>query len=163
MTEGKPDVVVLAAAKVGGILANRSCPTDFLLENLRIETQVIEAAWRLVQEDYFFLEQLQLPKIRCAAGTRRSASDRCAGTNQCLVCNSEDLRDQALRSLRLQHGLDAVSLMPTNLYGPGDNYDPIGGHVLPALIRRFHEAKKGCRLSDLLGYGNTLKGVSPCR
>ena len=138
----KPDVVVLAAATVGGIEANRSRPADFLLENLRIETQVIEAAWRAGTRRLLFLGSSCIyPKFAAQPIREESLLHRCARTDQCLVCHRQDRRNQTCEALRLQHGFDAISLMPTNLYGPGDNYHPSGSHVLPALIRRFHEAK----------------------
>ena len=120
----KPDVVVLAAATVGGIEANRSRPADFLLENLRIETQVIEAAWRPVLGDYCFWA--------AAAFTRNSLNSRferkhCCGrvepTNAWYAI-AKIAGIKLCEALRLQHGFDAISLMPTNLYGPGDNYHP---------------------------------------
>ena len=99
MIEQKPDVVVLAAATVGGIEANRSRPADFLLENLRIETQVIEAAWRAgARRLLFSWQQLHLPEVRLAAYSRGITTDGCSGAHQCLVCNRQDRRNQALRS-----------------------------------------------------------------
>ena len=98
MSEKQPDVVVLAAATVGGIEANRSRPADFLLENLRIETQVIEAAWRAGVRRLLFLErQLHLPQIRRAADSRGIAAHGRPRAHQCLVCNCQDRRNQAMR------------------------------------------------------------------
>ena len=98
MDEQKPDVVVLAAATVGGIEANRSRPADFLLQNLRIETQVIEAAWQAgVEAIVISGEQLHLPEICTAAHSRGIAAHWFTGGNQCLVCHREDHRNKALR------------------------------------------------------------------
>ena len=141
--EQKPDVVVLAAAKVGGIYANDNYPADFLLENLKIQTNVIEGAWKAGVRRLLFLGSSCIyPKfaeqpIREEAlltGTLEPTNEwyaiaKIAGIKLC-------------ESLRKQYGFDAISLMPTNLYGPGDNYHPENSHVLPALIRRFHEHKK---------------------
>ena len=143
MTENKPDVVVLAAAKVGGILANRSCPTDFLLENLRIETQVIEAAWRAGARRLLFLgSSCSYPKFAEQPVREEALLTGALEPTNAWYAIAKISGIKLCEALRLQHGLDAISLMPTNLYGPGDNYDPIGSHVLPALIRRFHEAKE---------------------
>ena len=141
--EQRPDVVVLAAAKVGGIGANAAAPADFLLENLKIELNVIESAWRSgVRRLCFLGSSCIYPKfaeqpIREEAllggelepTNRGYAIAKIGGIELC-------------RALRGQYGFDAFSLMPTNLYGPGDNYHPEHSHVLPALIRRFHEAKQ---------------------
>ena len=139
----KPDVVILAAATVGGIEANRSRPTDFLLGNLRIELHVIEAAWKVGVRRLLFLgssciypKYCQQPILEeyLLTGSLEPTNEwyaiaKIAGIKLC-------------QALRIQYGFDAISLMPTNLYGPGDNYHPTDSHVLPALVRRFHEAKE---------------------
>lgn len=139
--EHQPTVVVLAAAKVGGIQANNSYPADFLLENLKIQTHVIEAAWRSEVRRLLFLgssciypkfAEQPIKEESLLTGPLESTNEwyaiaKIAGIKLC-------------EALRQQHGFDAISLMPTNLYGPGDNYHPDNSHVLPALIRRFHEA-----------------------
>ena len=143
MVANKPDVVVLAAAKVGGILANNTYPADFLLENLKIQTHVIESAWRHGVRRLLFLgssciypkfAQQPIQEDALLTGALEPTNEwyaiaKIAGIKLC-------------ESLRKQYGFDAISLMPTNLYGPGDNYHPQNSHVLPALIRRFHEAAK---------------------
>ena len=139
--EHQPDVVVLAAAKVGGIHANNTYPADFLLENLKIQTNVIETAWRSGVRRLLFLgssciypkfAEQPIKEEALLTGTLEPTNEwyaiaKISGIKLC-------------EALRQQHGFDAISLMPTNLYGPGDNYHPENSHVLPALIRRFHEA-----------------------
>ena len=143
MTDQKPDVVVLAAATVGGIEANRSRPADFLLENLRIETQVIEAAWRTGARRLLFLGSSCIyPKFAQQPIREESLlSGALEPTNEWYAI-AKIAGIKLCEALRKQHGFDSISLMPTNLYGPGDNYNPTGSHVLPALIRRFQEAKE---------------------
>ena len=137
----QPTVVVLAAAKVGGIAANSSYPANFLLENLKIQTHVIETAWHCGVRRLLFLgssciypkfSEQPIKEESLLTGVLEKTNEpyaiaKIAGIKLC-------------EALRQQHGFDAISLMPTNLYGPGDNYHPTNSHVLPALIRRFHEA-----------------------
>jgi GDP-L-fucose synthase len=134
-------VVVLAAAKVGGIHANSTYPADFLLENLKIQTHVIETAWRQGVKRLLFLGSSCIyPKF--AEQPIREEALLCGAlepTNEWYAI-AKITGIKLCAALRLQHGFDAISLMPTNLYGPGDNYHPTNSHVLPALIRRFHEA-----------------------
>ena len=140
-TENQPTVVVLAAAKVGGVYANNTYPADFLLENLKIQTNVIETAWRSGVRRLLFLGSSCIyPKFAeqpiieesLLTGPLESTNEwyaiaKIAGIKFC-------------QALRKQHGFDAITLMPTNMYGPGDNYHPENSHVLPAMIRRFQEA-----------------------
>ena len=143
MTLQKPDVVVLAAATVGGIEANRSRPAEFLLENLRIETQVIEAAWRAGARRLLFLGSSCIyPKFAEQPIREESLLTGALEPTNAWYAIAKIAGIKLCEALRLQYGFDAISLMPTNLYGPGDNYHPSGSHVLPALIRRFHEAKQ---------------------
>ncbi|MFM9102000.1 MAG: GDP-L-fucose synthase family protein, partial [Cyanobium sp.] len=139
--EQKPTVVALAAAKVGGIQANNSYPADFLLDNLKIQNHVIEAAWRSGVRRLLFLGSSCIYPKFASQPIREEAllTGALDSTNEwyALAKISGIMLCQALR---LQHGFDAISLMPTNLYGPGDNYHPQNSHVLPALIRRFQEA-----------------------
>ncbi|MFM7635562.1 MAG: GDP-L-fucose synthase family protein [Cyanobacteriota bacterium] len=139
----RPDVVVLAAARVGGILANATYPADFLLDNLKIQQNVIESAWRQGTRRLLFLgssciyPKLAEQPIREEAllgGPREPTNEWYA------IAKITGI--QLCRALRLQHGFAAISLMPTNLYGPGDNYHPTNSHVLPGLIRRFQEARE---------------------
>ena len=139
----RPDYVILAAARVGGILANDSFPVEFLRDNLEIQTHVIDAAYRHDAEKLVFLgssciyPRLAPQPIRedsLMTGPLESTNEwyataKIAGIRLCQAYNK-------------QHGFNAISLMPTNLYGPGDNFDLATSHVLPALIRKFHEAKQ---------------------
>ena len=140
-SEHKPNVVVMAAAKVGGIHANNTYPADFLLENLKIQTHVIETAWRYGVKRLLFLGSSCIyPKF-----AEQPIKEEALLTGQLEPTNewyaiAKIAGIKLCDSLRQQHGFDAISLMPTTLYGPGDNYHSENSHVLPALIRRFHEA-----------------------
>ena len=141
--EQKPDVVILAAAKVGGIHANNAYPAEFLLENLQIQDNVIDAAYRHGAKKLTFLGSSCIyPKLApqpireeyLLTGALEPTNEwyaiaKIAGIKLC-------------QAYRRQYGFNAISLMPTNLYGPGDNFDLQNSHVLPALIRKFHEAKE---------------------
>ena len=137
----QPTVVVLAAAKVGGIYANNIYPADFLLENLKIQTHVIETAWRSGVRRLLFLGSSCIyPKFAEQPIKEESfLTGPLEPTNEWYAI-AKISGIKLCEALHRQHGFDAISLMPTNLYGPGDNYHPENSHVLPALIRRFHEA-----------------------
>lgn len=137
----RPTVVVLAAAKVGGIHANAAYPADFLLDNLKIETHVIENAWRHGARRLLFLGSSCIYPKFAAQPIREEAllTGALEPSNEWYAI-AKIAGIKLCEALRQQHGFDAISLMPTNLYGPGDNYHPVNSHVLPALIRRFHEA-----------------------
>ena len=121
----KPTHVFLAAAKVGGIVANNTYPAEFIRDNLAIQTHVIHAAWQAgVQRLLFLGSSCIYPKL--APQPMREA--KIAGIEMCWSYNR-------------QYGTRYLAAMPTNLYGPGDNYHPTNSHVIPALIRKFHEAK----------------------
>lgn len=139
--EQKPDVVVLAAAMVGGIHANATYPADFLLENLKIQTNVIEGAWNAGVRRLLFLGSSCIYPKLAEQPIREEAllTGALEPTNEWYAI-AKIAGIKLCEALRCQHGFDAISLMPTNLYGPGDNYHPTNSHVLPALIRRFHEA-----------------------
>jgi GDP-L-fucose synthase len=136
------DVVLLAAARVGGILANSSEPARFIYENLVIETNVIHAAYRSnVERLVFFGSSCIYPK-HCPQPIREEylLSSELEPTNDAYaIAKIAGLK--MCGAYNRQYGTHYVSLMPTNLYGPNDNYDPRGSHVLPALIRKAHEAK----------------------
>lgn len=138
----KPDAVFLAAAKVGGILANDSYPADFLYDNLMIEANVIEAAHGQEVEKLLFLGSSCIyPKL----APQPIAEDALLTgplepTNEWYAL-AKIAGIKLAQAYRRQHGRDFISAMPTNLYGPGDNFDLQSSHVLPALIRKAHEAK----------------------
>ena len=142
MREAKPDAIFVAAAKVGGILANDSYPADFLYENLMIEANIIHEAHRLGVEKLMFLGSSciypkfapqPIPEEALLTGELEPTNEwyaiaKIAGIKLC-------------QAYRKQHGAKFISAMPTNLYGPGDNFDLASSHVMPALIRKAHEAK----------------------
>jgi GDP-L-fucose synthase len=137
----KPNVVVVAAAKVGGILANNNYPADFLLENLKIQTNLIETAWRSgVQRLLFLGSSCIYPKFAPQPIKEESLlTGPLEATNEWYAI-AKIAGIKLCQALRKQHGFDAISLMPTNLYGLGDNYHPSNSHVIAALLRRFYEA-----------------------
>ena len=138
----KPEFVFLAAAKVGGIKANDTYPAEFLRDNLAIQTNVIHSAWQAGVRKLCFLgssciypklSPQPMPEEALLTGPLEPTNEwyaiaKIAGIKMC-------------QAYRRQYGFDAISVMPTNLYGPGDNFDLENSHVLPAMIRRFHEAK----------------------
>lgn len=142
VADKRPDVVVVAAAKVGGILANATYPADFLYDNLMIEANVIEAAHREDVGKLLFLGSSciypkfapqPIPEDALLTGSLEPTNEwyaiaKIAGIKLC-------------QAYRAQHGRDYISAMPTNLYGPGDNFDLNSSHVMPALMRKAHEAK----------------------
>ena len=157
--EHKPTVVVLAAAKVGGIHANNSYPADFLLENLKIQINVIETAWRSGVRRLLFLGSSCIyPKFAEQPIREESLLGGALEPTNEWYALAKIGGIKLCQALRKQHGFDAISLMPTNLYGPGDNYHPTNSHVLPALIRRFHEAaERGDTTVTCWGTGSPLR------
>ena len=156
----KPDQVYLAAARVGGIHANNSFPAEFIYENLMVEANVIHEAWRVGVKKLLFLGSSCIyPKLAdqpmaenaLLTGSLEPTNEpyaiaKIAGIKLCESYN---------RQYGDSQGIDYRSVMPTNLYGPGDNYHPVNSHVIPALIRRFHEAKIQKRpLVTIWGTGN---------
>lgn len=144
MRQRRPDLVFVAAAKVGGILANSTRPADFLYDNLMIAANVIEAAHSVEVEKLLFLGSSCIyPRL----------ADQPIAEHQLLTGPLEPTNEsyaiakiagiKLSQAYRRQHGSDFISAMPTNLYGPGDNYDPDTSHVLPALIRKAHLLKTG--------------------
>lgn len=157
--ENKPTVVVLAAAKVGGIHANNTYPADFLLENLKIQTNVIETAWRSGVKRLLFLGSSCIyPKFAEQPIKEESLLTGALEPTNEWYAIAKIAGIKLCESLRKQYDFDAISLMPTNLYGPGDNYHPENSHVLPALIRRFHEAKEsGAESVTCWGTGSPMR------
>jgi GDP-L-fucose synthase len=159
MAHHRPDVVVLAAAKVGGIQANNTYPADFLLENLKIQNHVIESAWRNGVRRLLFLGSSCIYPKFAPQPIREEAllTGSLEPTNEWYAI-AKITGIKLCAALRQQHGFDAISLMPTNLYGPGDNYHATNSHVLPALIRRFHEAtERGEATVTCWGTGTPLR------
>jgi GDP-L-fucose synthase len=139
----KPEYVFLAAAKVGGIIANHTALADFMYENMMLEMNVINAAWRNGCRKLEFLGSSCIyPRL-----APQPMKESCLLTSE-LEPTNEAYALAKISGLKYceylnrQYGTDFISLMPTNLYGPNDNYHPTHSHVLPALIRRFHEAKE---------------------
>lgn len=139
----RPEYVFLAAAKVGGIVANNTAPADFMYENIMLEMNVINAAWRNGCKKLEFLGSSCIYPRMAPQPMKES----------CLLTSELEPTNEAYALAKIsglkyceylnrQYGTDFISLMPTNLYGPNDNYHPTHSHVLPALIRRFHEAKE---------------------
>lgn len=151
----KPDVVVLSAAHVGGIQANNAFPRDFLYKNLMIAANVIEAAYRNGVEKLIFLGSSCIyPKFaKQPIGEDELLTGSLEPTNEWYAI-AKIAGIKLAQSYRRQFGADYISLMPTNLYGPGDNYHPEHSHVIAALIRRFHEAKEtGAKHVTIWGTG----------
>jgi len=142
MSDMKPDVVFLAAAKVGGILANDNYPADFLYDNLMMEANVIEAAYRHgVQKLLFLGSSCIYPKMAHQPIVEAALlTGPLEPTNEWYAI-AKIAGIKLAQAYRRQHGCDFISAMPTNLYGPGDNFDLNSSHVIPALIRKAHEAK----------------------
>jgi GDP-L-fucose synthase len=141
MAAHRPDIVVIAAAKVGGILANKTWPVEFLEENLLIQTALMRAAHRHGVERLLFLGSSCIYPRDCPQPIKEEylLGGPLEPTNDAYaLAKIAGLR--LVRAYREQHGRRWIACMPTNLYGPFDNFDPETSHVLPALVRRFHEA-----------------------
>lgn len=155
----KPEYVFLAAAKVGGILANQNALADFMYENMVLEMNVIHAAWRNGCRKLEFLGSSCIYPRMAPQPMKES----------CLLTSELEKTNEAYALAKIsglkyceflnrQYGTDYISVMPTNLYGPNDNYHPEHSHVLPALIRRFHEAKvQGLESVTCWGDGSPLR------
>ncbi len=139
----KPDAVILAAAKVGGILANNSYPADFIYKNLMIEANVIHQAYETGVQSLLFLGSSCIYPRAVAQPMREDAllTGVLEPTNEPYAI-AKIAGIKLCESYNRQYGTDYRSVMPTNLYGPGDNFHPQNSHVLPALLRRFHEAAR---------------------
>ena len=140
--KNSPDIVVIAAAKVGGIQANNLYPSDFLIQNLKIQNNLIETSHKFNVKRLLFLGSSCIyPKFSKQPIKEEFLLDgKLEPTNEWYAI-AKIAGIKLCEALRKQYGFDAISLMPTNLYGPGDNYHLENSHVLPALIRKFHIAK----------------------
>ena len=142
----RPDYVFMAAAKVGGILANSTSPAEFIYSNLSIQTNIIHAAWKNKVKKLLFLGSSCIyPKH-----AQQPINEDCLLTGPLEPTNewyaiAKIAGIKMCQAYRRQYGFNAIAAMPTNLYGPGDNFDLENSHVLPALLRKFHEAKKNDR------------------
>jgi len=164
MSAVKPDAIVLAAAKVGGIQANDNFPVDFLYENLMIEANIIHAAHLNKVERILFLGSSCIyPRLADQPIKENSLlSGALEPTNEWYAI-AKITGIKLIQAYRKQYGYDWISAMPTNLYGPGDNYDLNSSHVLPALLRKFHEAKIS-KSSEVIvwGSGTPLREFMHC-
>ncbi|GIG53770.1 GDP-L-fucose synthase family protein [Demequina activiva] len=139
--ETRPQHVVLAAAKVGGIMANNTYPVEFLSENVRIQTNVIDAALETDVERLLFLGSSCIyPKMAPQPITEDALHTGYLEHTNDAYAIAKIAGIMHIQAARREYGKAWISAMPTNLYGPGDNFSPTGSHVLPALIRRYHEA-----------------------
>ena len=155
----KPEYVFLAAAKVGGIEANHTAPADFMYDNMSLEMNVIHSAWKSGCRKLEFLGSSCIYPRMAPQPMKES----------CLLTSELEKTNEAYALAKIsglkyceylnrQYGTDFISVMPTNLYGPGDNYHPENSHVLPAFIRRFHEAKvQGLKEVTCWGDGSPLR------
>ena len=138
----KPDYVILAAAKVGGIYANTTYPAQFIYENLQIQNNVIHSAWQNNVKKFLFLGSSCIYPKLCPQPIKEEylLTGPLEPTNEAYAL-AKISGIKMCQAYRQQYGFDAISAMPTNLYGPNDNYHQENSHVIPAMIRRFHEAK----------------------
>tara|TARA_B100000212_G_C27326451_1_gene512592 strand:+ start:102 stop:1103 length:1002 start_codon:yes stop_codon:yes gene_type:complete len=139
----KPDIVIIAAAKVGGIMANQRKPVDFLLDNLKIQNNIIEQSFNFGVKRLLFLGSSCIYPKFCKQPIKENylLNDILEGTNE-FYALAKIAGLKLCEAYRKQYGFDAITLMPTNLYGPNDNYDLNDSHVMAALIRKIYEAKK---------------------
>lgn len=150
----KPRYVIIAAAKVGGIMANSTYPVDFLSENLQIQINVLDAALKHGVERLLFLGSSCIyPKFAAQPIKEESLLTGLLEPTNDAYAIAKIAGIIHIQSVRKQYGLPWISAMPTNLYGPGDNFSPQGSHVLPALIRRYSDAKEN-DLSTITNWGS---------
>lgn len=164
MAANRPDAIVLAAAKVGGIKANSDFPVDFLYQNLMIEANILQSAHEADVARVLFLGSSciypklapqPIPEDALLTGPLEPTNEWYA------IAKIAGIK--LTQAYRTQYGRDWISAMPTNLYGPGDNYDLTSSHVLPALLRKFHEAKQsGAAQVVLWGSGTPLREFLHC-
>ncbi|WP_299106986.1 GDP-L-fucose synthase [uncultured Winogradskyella sp.] len=154
----KPDIIIDAAARVGGILANNENPYPFLMENLQIQNNLIDAAHKADIQKFIFLGSSCIyPKFAPQPLKEEYLlTDSLEPTNEWYAI-AKIAGVKACEAIRKQYGKDFVSLMPTNLYGPNDNFDLKSSHVLPAMMRKFHEAKATNAPVKLWGSGTPMR------
>jgi len=152
--EARPEYVFLAAARAGGIVANDTLPADFIAQNLMIQTNVIDTAWRCGSRKLMFLGSTCVYPQEAPQPMPEDAllTGPLEPTNQWYAV-AKIAGIKMAQAYRRQYGFDAISVMPTNLYGPGDNFDLAGSHVIPALMRKIHEAKAD-RRSEVAVWGS---------
>lgn len=151
----QPEYVFLAAAKVGGIQANNTYPADFIIQNIEIETNVITSALQVGVKRLLFLGSSCIYPRECPQPIKEEylLTGQLEPTNEPYAI-AKIAGIKMCESINRQHGTDFRSLMPTNLYGPGDNFHPENSHVIPGLLRRFHEAKvRGDKYVNVWGSG----------
>jgi len=152
----KPNIVILAAAKVGGIHVNSKYPTEFLLENIKIQSNIIEAALKVGVRRLLFLGSSCIyPKYATQPIKEEELLNGYLEKTNESYAIAKITGIKLCEALRKQYNFDAISLMPTNLYGPNDNYHPLNSHVVPGLIRKFSIAKRD-KLSSVTCWGSGL-------
>jgi GDP-L-fucose synthase len=159
LSAAKPDIIIDAAAKVGGILANNNFPYQFLMENMQIQNNLISAAHKLNVSKFIFLGSSCIyPKLAPQPLKEEYLlTDSLESTNEWYAI-AKISGVKLCEAIRKQYNKDFVSLMPTNLYGPNDNFDLETSHVLPAMIRKFHEAKDNNHSDvNLWGSGSPMR------
>lgn len=159
MRKTRPDAVILAAAKVGGIMANKTYPVEFMLDNLIIQNNVIAASYNAGVEKLLFLGSSCIyPKFADQPITEDALlTSALEPTNEAYAL-AKIAGLKLCEAYRSEYGADFISAMPTNLYGPGDNYNLDNGHVIPALIRKAHEAKlAGASSVEIWGTGQVYR------
>ena len=152
--DNKPTIVIIAAAKVGGIYANQNQPADFILDNLKIQTNIIELSWKHNIKTLLFLGSSCIyPKFSPQPIKEEYLmTDKLEKTNE-FYALAKIAGIKLCQALRRQHKFNTICLMPTNLYGPGDNYHSLNSHVIPGLINKFHKAKEN-NLSSVKCWGS---------
>ncbi|MCF6212582.1 MAG: GDP-L-fucose synthase [Flavobacteriaceae bacterium] len=158
LKESKIEVVIDAAARVGGILANKTYPYQFIMENMLIQNNLINGAFKVGIKKFIFLGSSCIYPKLAEQPIREEAllTGQLESTNEWYAI-AKISGVKACEAIRNQYGLDYVSLMPTNLYGIHDNFDLNTSHVLPAMIRKFHEAKENRESVELWGTGTPLR------
>lgn len=162
ITENKPDYIFLAAAKVGGIQANITYPADFIMQNLQIQCNIIDAAYKSGVKKLLFLGSSCIYPAHCEQPMKEEylLTGALEPTNEAYaIAKIAGLR--MCQYYKQQYGVDYISVMPSNLYGPGDNFDINKSHVVPGLIRRMHEAKINNAPSvSIWGSGNQYRELT---